>query len=72
MKEPSELPKFTNNESAVAAAKQDFHEMMKNFSNMKLHNKESSLNKEINQSVDAFNISSSSLNNVRYLKEEAK
>ena len=72
MKEPSELPKFTSNESAITAAKQDFHEMMKNYNNMKLLSKEASTNKESDNPADSLSVNTSSLNNVRYLKEEAK
>jgi len=72
MKEANQLPVFKTQNNSFQQAHSDFHDMMKEYKAMKMKNRHSNLTGNSFSSSDRYNTHSNSLNNVRYLKEEAK
>ena len=71
MKEPNDLPNFIDKEEAIKLAKADFSRLLKNYTLMSQQSN-LSIKRESLLNSETYHTHAHALQNVRYLKEEAK
>lgn len=64
MKEPNDLPKMISQEDAIKQAKADFHQLMKNYGNMK-YTAQGDVYRESLLTSETYSTQTNALNNVR-------